>query len=163
MKNEEKMVGVETYLQVSEVLFLISEFHRQCSELYTVLSGKAGEKMVRLLFDCMAGRERQMGENLERYRNQAPREIMDLWIQFALLPQMDEAAIIDKFTGHSDISSAVKLGQSLDERLMSNCRFLAENAESMDVRDLFAGLLVLARRDRDLWKEDEAAVRNHHV
>ncbi len=154
---------MKTFKQVSEILEFSRDFHQRCEDLYKQLSGKAESYALGLVLEQMERHEQAMTQCMDRYRHQAPAAIMDTWVQFA--PEESADAIIRDLTTGNPISPEVvfAFGKKLDAALTGMYQHLAENAESEEVRDLFSGLLEMAKHGGKKREENKQALRDHMI
>jgi hypothetical protein len=154
---------MKTFTQVSQILDFAQDFHQHCEDLYRQLRHESVSYAVSLLIEQMERHERAMKECLTRYKNLAPASLMETWVQYA--PEESAEEIIKNLrpSGSVSLDAVFAYGKQLDTALTRTYAHLAENAESEEVRELFAGLLVMLRHGAEKRKEDGQALQDHLV
>lgn len=154
---------MKTFTQVSQILDFASDFHKHCEDLYRQLRGESDSYMLGLLIEQMEHHEQAMQQCLDRYQHQAPAAIIDTWVQFAPEESADELIRSMRSGGTITPEALFAFGKKLDAALTDTYQHLAEDAESEEVRELFAGLLEMIKHSEKKREEDQQALRDHMV
>jgi len=129
------------YNKTKDIIDRARLFHQHISELYERLEKVDQKEHVKMLLDYMSRHEKHLAECLEEYEEEMSEKILDTWYKYT--PNNKSCEHLENYELKSDmtIDDLVSLAIHLDECLVKLYRDVAENAESDEVRALFASLL----------------------
>ncbi len=129
---------------IRQLLDRARDVHHDLSERYEHLSRTAEGERVRLLLEYMSRHEDYLEQCLAQYEEDAEGHVLDYWMRFE--PEMDlsECGVL---TPDMSIAEVITVALRLDECLVRFYRQIAENATSVEVRELFVRLTALEKRE----------------
>lgn len=129
--------------RVREILDEIRGIHGRLADGYESMSQHTGDERLKLLLEYMTRKERDIDESLAAYEEDAAPSVLDTWFQFTNEKELEE--LVEKASLNDETAPAEVVFESLhiDKALTDFYRQLAEETESVDVKELFASLVAL--------------------
>lgn len=139
-----------TFERCRDVLSRIASFHEHMRQQYQHLEDVAERKRVQLVLDYLVGHEANLKASLERYRSEAPTEVLETWIQYSTRSELPEPFRDAKLPTDMDLDAVTDLATRFDGWLMDSYRQLAEEADVPELQELFSALLQQQEEERRL-------------
>jgi rubrerythrin len=139
---------LKAFERTRDVLEHARVFHKQLSELYHQLEGKAERERVRMLLDYLSRHEKHLDESLASYEEEASRMVLDTWFQYT--PEADTSQLLAqiKLQPGMSVSDVVRVALRLDDYLVDLYRSMAEHSDIPEVREVFTNLLDMERQEK---------------
>jgi len=134
-----------------ELLDKTRQFHIEASEYLRRLSQAKDQKRVMMLLDYLARHEQKLAENVEHFEEDARPSLLNAWFDEAPEISLEEALESLKLHDGLDV---IRLGMHLGDYLIWAFEYLAEQAESEEVRDAFTNLAGMAQADKRILVRD---------
>ena len=133
---------------VKQVLDDLKLFRHRLGEYCHQQAGEVDSERVRMLLEYLSEQETRLETGLKSYEAMADTSVLNFWFQYggseALLKKLDKLTMESK---HS-IGDVMGLAMELSQGVADFCRFLAENAESPHVVDLFTNIVRLEEQEQ---------------
>lgn len=128
---------------VKQVLDDVKLFYQRLGEFCQQQAGEVEDERVKMLLEYLSEQETLLETGLASYESLADSSVLNFWFQYggseALLKKLDTLTLDSK----RSIDDVIALAMDLSRGVTGFCRFLAENAESPQVADLFNNLVSL--------------------
>lgn len=126
------------FKQVGELVQGLSDARQALAKLYARLAAQVDSSRSRMVLEYLAGRERAGQQQLLNYGQQAPRAVLDTWLQNAF--DSDFIARLNRIDLDAGASpnDVLQLALGLDQQLIE---MLAQQAEQMPTPEARAALL----------------------
>jgi rubrerythrin len=131
---------MDTFKQVRDVFAFSHRAHQQISEYYARLADQAERRRVEMLLDYLSRHEANQQACLQRYAADVSNALLNAWLQY--VPETFPFADLPDTIAAPDMSVAdvVEMALRLDDALIEFYGELAENADALEVRELFENL-----------------------
>jgi hypothetical protein len=145
---------MSSFETVRDIVDHAKVFHRRLSEAYTKLGDRSDRERIKVLLTYMSRHQEHVAECLAELETTAARRIMDTWFKFT--PKMKHEKCFECINLDANMTTEEIVSTTLrvDKCLVGFYEQAASNAVSQDVRDLFAKLLEMEK------KEETQCLRN---
>jgi len=137
-----------TFERCRDVLSRIARFHEHMRQQYEHLEEVAERKRVQLVLDYLAGQEANLKASLDRYRSEAPEEVLETWIQYSTRSELPEPFRDAKLPADMDLDAVTDLAARFDGWLMESFQQLAEESDVPELQELFSALVEQQEKER---------------
>ena len=133
---------------VKQVLEDLKLFRDRLGEYCHQQAGEVESERVRMLLEYLSEQEARLETGLESYESRAGSGVLNFWFQYGGSDQLLKK--LDDLTSESkrSIDDVMRLAMDLSRAVADFCRFLAENAESTEVADLFSDIVRLEEQEQ---------------
>jgi hypothetical protein len=137
-----------TFEQCRDVLARVAAFHRHMRAEFERLEEKSARARTQLVLDYLQVQEQSLAKSLERFRSEAPRELLDTWFQYSPVDEVPEAFSDIALPADMDIADVVQVAARFNAWLVENYRQLAEESDIPELRQLFESLIAQQQEEQ---------------
>lgn len=127
--------------QVRNTLDQVREFHGQLADYYTQLSDESAQQRLKLLLDHLASHETHLQESLAAYEKDAPQKVMNTFVDCIYCDEIMATCKQTPITPDMSVDGVIQVAMDIDTCLLRFYREVAENADSVTVREVFGNLI----------------------
>ena len=136
------------FKKVRDILEYLQKVHEDVSDYYGRLANKEDKEKVQIFLDYLREHNDNLKEIISRYEEEGDNSLLDTWIQYS--PQNTirlEMEIID-FNPKMTIDEILEKALILDNWLENYYDYIAENAPSTKLKDVFYNLYQSIHQDK---------------
>ena len=136
------------FKKVSDILEYLQKVHEDVSDYYQRLADKEDKEKVQIFLDYLREHNDNLKEIIRRYEEEGDNSLLDTWIQYS--PQNTirlEMEIID-FNPKMTIDEILEKALILDNWLENYYDYIAENAPSTRLKEVFYNLYQSIHQDK---------------
>ncbi len=129
--------------QIIEILDQVRDIHRRMSTRFRSMQLVSNDPGLSLLTDYMAEHESKIDDCIAGYESDAPRSVLDTWIQFGneeeIIKRVEQTSFEDSNTPEHLVQSAF----DIERDLVQLFRELSQATSVPEVQELFNSLITL--------------------
>lgn len=136
------------YGQAKEIIDSARAFHQRASAFYQQLADKAEGARVKMLLDYLARHEAHLDRALADYSETVRSKALNAWYRYAQEQCLLQPFDVSQYSKDMTIDQVMEIGLNIDSCLIASYKGMAENASTVECREIFENLLLMEEQQK---------------
>jgi hypothetical protein len=137
------------FKKTRDVLDHVKRIHEQVSARCEEVCGKSGDERIRILFNYIAERERNLARAVSEFTGETADPVLDTWFQYTTDDATLDALLTSGFQPDMVPEDLMRTTMAISDRLLDMYRNMLEATDTDELREVFRNLLEHEHKEKE--------------